>query len=145
MPARLVVIDPFTAFLPGSSNGDTAVRKALGPLAVFAEQCELAVLIVPHLRKSAASNPLYAGLGSIGIIGAGRSAFVESTDPPRENQHQHILAQSKGNLASAASLAYRTIKRPDGTIGMEWLGPVAYTAADLMGCVVDDHSAVARP
>ena len=138
------IIDPFTAFLAGNSNGDASVRKALGPLAVFAEKYDLAVLIVRHLRKSGASNPLYAGLGSIGVIGAVRSGLVVLDDPGSEDKHQHILAQSKGNLASAASLSYRTIKRRDGTIGMEWLGPSQYTAADLMGGVADDNSAVAE-
>ena len=144
LQAKLVVIDPFTAFLANNSNGDTAVRKALGPLSVFAEKYDLAVLIVRHLRKSGAGNPLYAGLGSIGIIGAVRSGLVVLSDPNSEDQHQHVLAQSKGNLASAASLSYRTVKRRDGTIGVEWLGPSQYTAADLMGGVVDDHSAVAE-
>ena len=58
--------------------------------------------------------------------------------------HQHVLAQSKGNLASAASLSYHTIKRHDGTIGVEWLGSCQYTAADLMGGHTDDNSAVAE-
>ena len=142
--AKLVVIDPFTAFLAGNSNGDTAVRKALGPLSVFAEHHDLAVLIVRHLRKSGASNPLYAGLGSIGIIGAVRSGLVVLADPGSDDKHQHILAKSKEGQAAAASLSYRTIKRPDATIAVEWLGPSQYTAADLMGGMTDDHSAVAE-
>ena len=56
LQAKLVVIDPFTAFLAGNSNGDAAVRKALGPLSVFAEKYDLAVLIVRHLRKSGAEQ-----------------------------------------------------------------------------------------
>jgi hypothetical protein len=141
--AKLAIIDPFTAFLAGNSNGDAAVRKALGPLSVFAEQYDLAGLIVRHLRKSGASNPLYAGLGSIGIIGAVRSGLVVLADLSSEDKHQHILTQTKGNLASAASLTYQTIKRRDGTIGVEWLGPSQHTAADLMG-MTDDHSAMAE-
>jgi hypothetical protein len=142
--AKLVVIDPFTAFLAGNSNGDAAVRKALGPLSVFAEQQDLTVVVIRHLRKSGASNPLYAGLGSIGVIGAVRSGLVVLADPCSDNKHQHILAQTKGNLATAVSLSYRTIKRPDATIGVEWSGPSTYAAADLMGGVDDNHSAVAE-
>jgi hypothetical protein len=142
--AKLVVIDPFAAFLGGNSNGDAAVRKALGPLSVLAESLDLAILIVRHLRKSGASNPLYAGLGSIGIIGAVRSGLVVLEDPGRDNKYQHVLAQTKGNLASATSLSYRTIKQPEGTIGVEWLGPSPYTAADLMGSMADDNSAAAE-
>jgi hypothetical protein len=142
--AKLVVIDPFTAFLAGNSNRDAVVRKALGPLATFAERLDLAVLIVRHLRKSGANNPLYAGLGSIGIIGSVRSGLMVLDDPGSDDLHQHVLAQSKGNFASAPALVYQTIKHRDGTIGVEWLGTSQYTAADLMRGVADDNSAVAE-
>lgn len=66
------------------------------------------------------------------------------SDPASDDKHQHVLAQSKGNLASAASLTYRTIKRPNGTIGVEWLGTSQYTATDLMGRgMADENSALA--
>ena len=144
MQAKLVVIDPFGMFSDGNPNSESATRKALGPLAVLAEKHDLVAIIVRHFRKSESDNPLYAGLGSIAIIGAVRSGLAVLADPSSEDKHQHVLAQTKGNLASATSLSYRTIKRMDGTIGVEWLGPSQYTAADLMGGMADDHSAVAE-
>ncbi len=142
--AKFLAIDPFNAFHAGNSNSDSAVRKALGPLSVFAERRDLANVIARHMGKAGRSNPLYAGLGSIGIIGVARSGLMVLADPASEDKHQHVLAQSKGSLAAAASLSYRTIKRHDGTLGVEWLGTSQYSAADLMGGVADDNSAVAE-
>src|SRR5262245_55438417 len=63
--ARLVVVDPVNAFLSANANSDQQVRKALKPLAAFAEQSGVAVLLVRHLTKSGPRNPLYRGAGSI--------------------------------------------------------------------------------
>jgi hypothetical protein len=76
--ARLVVVDPLMAFLSNDTNShrDQDVRRALAPLASLAERTGASVLVVRHLNKAAANNPLYRGGGSIGIIGAARMAFV---------------------------------------------------------------------
>src|SRR5690606_2321225 len=70
--ARLLVIDPLMAHLPGDANSykDQDMRRALAPLAEAAERYGVAVLIVRHLTKAPGGNPLYRGGGSIGIIGA---------------------------------------------------------------------------
>jgi hypothetical protein len=129
--ARLVVIDPLTAFLGGNSNSDMSVRRAFGPMAAFAEHCDVAVNVVRHLRKTGARNPLYGGMGSIGIIAAARAGLLVGPDPASEDKFRHVLAQSKGSLSDPASLSYRTVKRDDGVIVVEWLGPTKYSAADL--------------
>lgn len=142
--AKLFVIDPLTAFLSGNANGDMSIRKALGPVAAFAERLNLAVLIVRHLRKAGARNPLYSGSGSIGIIAAARSGLLVGRDPTSDDRYRRILAQTKGNLAGAESLCYRTVKHDNGTVGVEWLGPSRYTATDLAaaGAAADEHSAI---
>jgi hypothetical protein len=142
--AKLVVIDPLTAFLRGNANSDMSVRRTFGPLAAFAERCDLAVVVVRHLRKTGARNPLYSGMGSIGIIAAARAGLLAGPDPASDDKHRHILAQSKGGQSDADSLCYRTVKRDDGTIVVEWLGPSKHTAADLVGAsaAADDHSAL---
>jgi hypothetical protein len=142
--AKLVVIDPLTAFVETNVNGDVAIRRVLGPLATLAEQMDLAVLIVRHLRKAGARNPLYAGGGSIGIIAAVRSALIVGPDLSSDDKHQHILALNKSNLADAPSLAYRTVKHTDDTITVEWLGPSKYSSADITAAQMkgDEHSAL---
>ena len=140
--AKFVVIDPLTAFLGGNANSDMSVRKAFGPLAAFAERCDLAVEVVRHLRKSGARNPLYGGTGSISIIGAARAGMLVGPDPGSDENHRHVLAQSKGSLSDAASLCYRTVKHDDGTVTVEWLGPSKHTAADLAASAADEHSAL---
>jgi len=140
--AKLVVIDPLTAFLTGNVSSDMSVRRTFGPLAAFAERCDLAVLVVRHLRKSGGKNPLYGGSGSIGIIAAARAGLFVGHDPGSNDKYRHVLAQSKGNLSDAASVSYRTVKHADGTVTVEWLGPSRYTAADLSAVAADDHSAL---
>jgi hypothetical protein len=129
--AKLVVIDPFTAFVEANTNSDVAIRRVLGPLLGLAEQNDLAVLVVRHLRKSGAKHSLYGGAGSIGIIAIARSSLVIGRDPGDESKYRHILALNKGNLADAASLSFQTTKHSNGGIAVEWLGESQYSADDI--------------
>jgi hypothetical protein len=99
--ARLIVIDPLTAFLTTDVNGDVAMRRFLGPLVALAERWDLAVLLVRHLRKSSTGNCLYAGSGSMAIIAAARSGLVVGHDPGSDDKYQHVLAVNKANLGDA--------------------------------------------
>jgi hypothetical protein len=67
--ARLVVIDPLAAFLPGPASSEKVVRQALAPLAAYAERAGVAVVLVRHLLKSGSTKPIYRGAGSIAVIG----------------------------------------------------------------------------
>jgi RecA-family ATPase len=93
--AGLVVIDPLVAFLPKNvdANKDQDVRRALAPLAVLAERTGAAVVVVRHLNKGTGGKALYRGGGSIGIIGAARSALLVAKDPQDDNQR--VLAAQK--------------------------------------------------
>lgn len=119
--ARLVVIDPLAAFLAGSSNSESTVRKALSELAVIAERSKVAIVIVRHLTKGRSGNTKYRGSGSIGIIGAARSALIVADDPSSSDPHQHVLVLNKSNLSDACSMIYRTYKQGD-TTRVRWLG-----------------------
>jgi hypothetical protein len=138
---RLIVVDPFFDFLRGDPNSGQNVRKALIPLAALAERRDLAVLLVRHLTKHVSGNALYRGSGSIGIVGAARSALLAAHDPSSNDPHRHILALTKTNLSSAPSLAYRTLLH-DGVVAMEWNGVSAFTAQDLSGTGRHEHSAI---
>jgi len=141
--ARLVVIDPLTAFLTGNANNDQSIRHSMGLLAAFAARAELAVLLVRHLRKSGSSNAAYRGAGSIGIIAAARSALMVGPDPATTDPHRRVLAQSKTNLSTATSLAYRTVKSDD-QITIDWLGESRCTAQDLACAGGEGHSLFAE-
>lgn len=94
---KVLVLDPLMAFLPDRVNGlvDAEIRKALGPLQTMARRLDIAVVVVRHLTKSA-TRALYAGSGSIGIIGAARAAFLVRPNP--DDPQQRVIAPTKANL-----------------------------------------------
>ena len=87
-----------------NSHRDQDVRRALAPLAKLAEDTGAAVLIVRHLNKSSGGNPLYRG-GSIGIIGAARSALLVASHP--EDESRRVLATLKATSPSPRRLWLR--------------------------------------
>jgi hypothetical protein len=143
--ARLVVVDPLMAFLSSNTNShrDQDVRRALAPLAGLAERTGAAVLVVRHLNKAAANNPLYRGGGSIGIIGAARMAFVVGKDP--QDEDRRVLASTKNNLAmSPTSLMFRLEEAATGSVRVNWLGNSEVSAKDLLATSQDHEHADAR-
>ena len=143
--AGLIIVDPLMAFLSGDTNShrDQDVRRALAPLAGLAERTGAAVLVIRHLNKASANNPLYRGGGSIGIIGAARIAFVVGKDPQDENRR--VLASTKNNLAmSPASLMFSLEEAESGSVRVNWLGQSEVSAKDLLATPQDREHADAR-
>jgi hypothetical protein len=132
--AALVIFDPLVAFLPAgvSASIDQHVRHALGALKASAERTGAAIVLVRHLNKSPSANPLYRGLGSVGIIGAARSGFLLAADP--DDSQRRILALAKGNLTRPpASLAFRLEDVPGATVArVVWDGESPWTATELL-------------
>jgi hypothetical protein len=97
---RLVVIDPFLAYLDGQvhSHVDQEVRRVLHRLKLLAERTGVAIILVRHLNKLDGAPALYRGGGSIGIVGAVRSALVCGYHP--DNKMAYVLAANKCNLAA---------------------------------------------
>lgn len=132
--ARLLIVDPLMAYLPDDVRAfsDHHIRRALAPLAALAERMGVAVVVVRHLNKSAGMNPLYRGGGSIGIIGAARSAFLIAADPDDPEGRRRILAPIKTNLAATPpALAYH-LEPSGGAVRVCWEGVAATTAASLL-------------
>jgi AAA domain len=143
--ARLVVVDPLMAFLSGETNShrDQDVRRALAPLGGLAERTGAAVLVVRHLNKAQANNPLYRGGGSIGIIGAARMAFVVGKDPQDDNRR--VLASTKNNLAMPPrSLVFSLREAEGGSVRVNWLGQSEVSAKDLLATSQESEHADAR-
>ena len=130
--AALVVVDVLMAYLDRAINAhrDQDVRGALAQLAAVAEHTGAAILVLRHLNKSSGGPAIYRGGGSIGIIGAARSALVVGRDP--DDETRMVLAVAKANLApTASSLAYRIVDR-DGVGAIDWGEVTAHTAAELL-------------
>lgn len=138
--AKLLVIDPLSAFLASSVNSERPVRRALAALQGLAERAELAVLLVRHLTKGGGASAMYRGSGSIGVIAAVRSALLAAREPGCEDRHRHVLVPVKSNVTSAPSLAYRTMQK-DGQLQLEWLGPSRFTSQDVTNHTPGDASA----
>ena len=132
--ARLVIFDPFFAFLGAdvSSLNDLAIRRALDPLAGVAEATQAAILLLRHLSKtSIGKDARYRGLGSMAILGVARTAFLLAADP--DDAGLRVLACIKNNLAALPSaLGFRITKNPAGQPVLAWQGPVPRSADDLV-------------
>jgi AAA domain len=134
--AALGLIDVLAAYLGADVDGhvDKDVRRALMPLAKMAERTGAAIIAARHLTKARGGNAIYAGGGSIGIIGAARSALIIGDDPSDETGDRRILAVAKSNLAAIpTALAYRLVSAHEhGCARIEWLGATDHTADDLV-------------
>jgi len=129
------------AYLGGDVNSyrDQDIRRALAPLAKLADRTGAAVVVIRHLNKGSGVSPIYRGGGSIGIIGAARSALLVAKDPDAPDSGRCALAPLKGNLAAPASaLAYHVAVDADGVPRVEWEGASSHTAAALLAVPADD-------
>jgi hypothetical protein len=132
-PARLVVIDPVMAFLDEGilSGSDQSVRRALYPLACLAEKHRAVILLVRHLNKTSNVRAVYRGGGSIGFIGASRSAWLVAPSP--QDHEIRVLAQIKNNLGPPQpSLAFRLKSTRGGRPSLRWLGTSPLGANQLL-------------
>jgi len=126
-----VVIDPLMAYLSGNtdSHKDSDVRRVLHRLARMAEETECSVLLVRHLCKDSGRRAKYRGGGSIGILGAARSAMMVGEDP--DDPDCSILAVSKANLAPVPNSLRYGIKRTESSSKIAWFGECELTADQI--------------
>jgi hypothetical protein len=133
--AKLVVIDPFMAYLPGrvDSAKDQDVRSVLARLAHLADETGAALVLIRHLNKYQSTNVLYRGGGSIGIIGAARSGLLVAKDPDDPSGGRRVVAQTKTNLSGERpAMAYRLIPNSEGSVTVAWEGATEHTAERLL-------------
>lgn len=138
--ARLLGIDPFMGFLGvKDAHKDADVKEALGPFAQMLDRLRLAAVGIRHLNKSQVASSLYRGGGSIGIIGAARSAFLFAADP--DDESRRIVAATKANLCpKPPSLAFRIAGTPNGSARAIWEPRTNEHSADaLLQSVVDNQ------
>jgi hypothetical protein len=143
--ARLVVIDPIMAFLSASVqiSNDQSVREALFPLARLADRHQCVILLVRHLNKKGGGHALYRGGGSIGFMGACRSAWLLARDPNVPSRR--VLAQLKNNLAAPQpSLSFSFSDPAEVAPTLTWHGRCAWDADGLLAGALRG-SALTRP
>jgi hypothetical protein len=150
--ARALLIDPLMATLHRGvdSHRDQDVRRALAPLAQLAEDGDIAILAVLHLRKSAASDALDRVSGSVAFTAAARSVLAFGQIDGDEAGDERVLAHAKSNLGPLApSLAYRiestTVHHGDLAIPISRLvceGESVIGASELLTPVVEDRTEV---
>ena len=144
--AKLVVLDPFMAYMPLSVNShkNQHIRYALGPLVDLVARARTAMLIIRHLNWAAGGDPLYRGGG---IIGAVRSGLILAPDP--DDDRRTVLASTKANLArKAKSLTFSIAVSSEGALSIAWDETGSpHTAEGLLAVSTDsreDRSAVAE-
>jgi hypothetical protein len=123
----LAVLDPLGAYLPTKldAKSDHHVRGVLAPLVAMAERCDVALLTVMHLTKSADRKILNRILGSIGFVGSARIVLAVAKDPDRPERR--LLLPVKQNASAPVVLAYQLVQdivqSPAGaieTVRLEW-------------------------
>lgn len=147
----LVVIDPLNAYLGEGidAHKDASIRRALTPIAEFAERRHIAVIGVTHFNKGTQSKAMLRITGSIATPATSRAAYVVARDP--KNSERLLFLPAKNNLAPMKDgLAYtiepRTVPSIDGddigTSVVVWdRNLVNITADDVLAPTVQNQSA----
>jgi len=136
----LIIIDPLAAHLnlKFKTENDQHMKFVLYQLAKLAQDLNAPILAVRHLKKQNTGTAITSGMGSMGIVGSARAAFIVGPNP--DNSEEKVLACSKMNYASKPpsnrfKIVSHTVQAPDGTAietsTIEWLGETDITADDL--------------
>ena len=107
LPA-LVVFDTLGGFLTGKTALESMsdMRRLLRPLAAIADETGTAVVLLHHEGKARRADLMHAGVGSIGIMGAARSALFCGKHPDSEGVYV-MLHTKASEEATAQPVAYR--------------------------------------
>lgn len=96
---RMIVIDPISAYLGKTdSNNNSEIRGLLAPLAEFAAECNVAVILITHLNKAQHQDMLARVIGSIGMVAAARCAYVVIKD--KKNEKIRYFLPVKNNIGN---------------------------------------------
>jgi RecA-family ATPase len=125
--ARLVIIDPITAYLsPGIDTGnDMSVRRAITPMARMCAETGATVLLVRHLvkpdRKTPTKPSLFDGGGSVGGFGGARGNLQVTQD--EDDPEIKMLHQNKSSYGQwMRPIEYRLESRPGEYVAhVEWM------------------------
>ena len=90
--ARLLIIDPFQAFLPEGTNigSITKMRAIFTMLGNIAKQTGVAIVLIGHLNKSEGSKDIHRGFGSADIAASVRSILLVEID--KKDKKRYVRA-----------------------------------------------------
>lgn len=95
---RLLIIDPFQAFLPDGTNlgSVTKMRPIFTMLANIAKTTGVAIVLVGHLNKNENSKDIHRGFGSADIAASVRSVLLVEMD--KKDRKKRWVRTIKGNF-----------------------------------------------
>jgi len=96
----------------------------------LAERTGAAVIAVRHLNKNPTARAKHRGSGSIGIIGAVRSALLVGRDP--DDPTRRVIAPVKQNLCQPAPAVAFSLVTTGKAVKVVWTGETAHTADGLL-------------
>lgn len=133
-PAMLV-IDPLIAYMDASTDLHNAneTMKFMIELDLLAREFDTVIVLIRHLRKSDANEPMYRGIGSIAIAARMRSGLVLGRHP--DNPNIRAVAHHKSNYAlPGPTILFEIVaKRGRKVPKVQWLGTDPnLTAEDLL-------------
>lgn len=135
--ALLIVIDPVQSYLGHGVDAHRAeeVRPVLDGIAMLAREAGCAVLILRHLRKSAADAAIDRGWGSVDFGAAARSMLLAGADPA-DATRRAVVATKHSLAAEPPGIGYgietATIGAGIETARIRWTGQTDMTAATIL-------------
>lgn len=140
--ASLIIIDPPTNYLGDADEHKNAeVRRLLSPLALFAQEQNIAVVMNTHVNKGGGMKVEAAMrvMGSVAWVNAVRSASMFAEDP--DDPTAALYLPIKVNVGrKPKGLRYHITAIDEDRARVDWLGDVDMTADQAMG----RHSAKPR-
>ena len=134
-----VVVDPLNAYMgkPGKidSYRDTDMRSILLPLQEMAGRLSIAVLAITHLTKGGSHEALMRFLGSVGMVGAARAAYLVAKD--KEHPSKRLFLPVKNNVGiDDTGYSYHIVEKPTGydqpaySVAVVWDDELTHITAD---------------
>lgn len=144
--ARLLVIDPITAYLGGTdSHKNAEVRTLLASLAGLAHRQGPAVLGITHLNKGQ-GKALYRAMGSLAFVAAARAVWAVTAD--EGDGDRRLLVPIKNNLGQdRQGRAFRLEAVPEITDagGLDYQGVAVRWEEEAIDLTADEALTPSEP
>ena len=143
---KLVVIDPIGSFLGGQTDAhrDNEVREILAPVARLARKHAVAMVVVAHHRKGAASSADDLAIGSRAFTGLARTVWHVGHE--KSNKNRQLLLPGKNNLCpEGGGLAFSIQGEGRAAVVVWEQDAVTMTADEVMAPQSDDEKPGPEP